>query len=523
MMNDVNESDAVAAVLATLPERIGDIVARRAAIDPRGYAFCEGGRFWTFGELLAARDSVAVVLREYCIRAGDRVMIIGENSVALVAILFALSNLDAWAVMLNARLSAREIDTIREHCGARRTIYLDQVSPEARTHAERHAATPLELGEVGAVRISALNEDCRPEPVFPDGAGQVAALIYTSGTTGAPKGVMLTHRNLLFIAAVSSTLRKISPADRVYGVLPISHVYGLASLCLGSLFGGACIYLEPRYTPQNMARALREWNLTVCQGVPAMYAKLLEMLKTTGETINASKLRFLYAGGAPLDPAVKREAERVFGMPVNNGYGLTEAAATVTQTRLDEPREDCAVGRVIPFVELRVVDAYGKDVPAGETGELWVRGPAIMKGYYRNSEATAAVIDAQGWLNTGDLARIEADGIAFIVGRTKELIIRSGFNVYPIEVETVLNAHPEVTQSAVVGREVEGNEEVVAFVECAPGANMDEKALMTFAAQSLAPYKRPAQIIFLSPLPAAANGKVLKHKLKELLEQRPSR
>ena len=520
MMKAANEIDAVAATLANLPERIGDIIARRAAIDPDGRALCEAGRFWTYGELLVACDRVAAVLRDQGIRPGDRVLIIGENSVALVAILFTLSRLDAWAVMLNARLSAREIDTIREHCGARRTLYLDQVSPEARTHAERHGATPLGLGDAGAVRISALNEDCRPEPVFADGAEQVAALIYTSGTTGAPKGVMLTHRNLLFIAAVSSSLRKISPADQVYGVLPISHVYGLASLCLGSLFNGACIHLEPRYTAQNMARALREWNLTVCQGVPAMYAKLLEMLKTTGETISAPHLRFVYAGGAPLDPAVKREAERIFGLTLSNGYGLTEASATVTQTRLGEPRDDCAVGRVIPHVELRMVDARGRDVPAGEAGELWVRGPAIMKGYYRNPEATHAVIDADGWLNTGDLARIDADGIVFIVGRTKELIIRSGFNVYPIEVETVLNSHPQVTQSAVVGRDVEGNEEVVAFVECASGASTDAQALMTYAAQSLAPYKRPAEIIFLSPLPAAANGKVLKHKLRELLKQR---
>ena len=267
MMKAANEIDAVAATLANLPERIGDIIARRAAIDPDGRALCEAGRFWTYGELLVACDRVAAVLRDQGIRPGDRVLIIGENSVALVAILFTLSRLDAWAVMLNARLSAREIDTIREHCGARRTLYLDQVSPEARTHAERHGATPLGLGDAGAVRISALNEDCRPEPVFADGAEQVAALIYTSGTTGAPKGVMLTHRNLLFIAAVSSSLRKISPADQVYGVLPISHVYGLASLCLGSLSNGACIHLEPRYTAQNMARALREWNLTVCQEI----------------------------------------------------------------------------------------------------------------------------------------------------------------------------------------------------------------------------------------------------------------
>ncbi len=516
-MHDVREIDSLAGELAALPERLSGIVARRTAIDPDGAALIEANRVWSYRELATAQESIAAILKSNGVRGGDRVMIIGENSVALVAILFALSSIDAWAVMVNARLSAREIDTIREHCGARRVIYLTHVSPEAAIHAERHGASALDLSDTGSVQISALNEECVPEPVFARGAEQVAALIYTSGTTGNPKGVMLTHGNLLFIAAASSTLRRIAPTDRVYGVLPISHVYGFASVCLGSLYGGACVYLEPRYTPQNMARALRQGNLSVCQGVPAMYAKLLEWLNANGETPSAPSLRFIYAGGAPLDPALKRDVETLFGLPLNNGYGLTEAGPTVSQTRLDGPRADCSVGPVLPHVDIRIVNDQGADVPAGEPGEIWVRGPAIMKGYYRNPEATAAVIDSHGWLNTGDVGRIDPDGAIFIVGRTKELIIRSGFNVYPVEVEGVLSSHPEVTQAAVVGREVEGNEEVVAFIERAPGAKIDEAGLLQFAAQSLAPYKRPAQIIFMSPLPAAANGKVLKNKLKEML------
>jgi acyl-CoA synthetase (AMP-forming)/AMP-acid ligase II len=511
-MEDVGE------ILATLPARIGEIPARR--IDQATPALFDAGRFWSFRELVEARDEVAAILHEQGVRPGDRVMIIGENCAALVVLLFALSSLDAWAVMVNARLSNREIDNIREHCGARRTLYLDHVSPEARLHGERHAATALDLGNAGQVKISPLNENCRPEPVFASAEEQVAALIYTSGTTGNPKGVMLSHRNLLVIAAVSSTLRHLQPGDHVYGVLPISHVYGLTSVCLGSLYGGACLHLEPRYTPQKMAHAMREQGITVCQGVPAMYAKLMEMLKAGGEKLNPPQLRFIYAGGSPLDLALKEEVEVYFGLTLNNGYGLTEASPTITQTRLDEPRRDCSVGRVLPHQEIRVVDGEGRDLPAGEAGELWARGPNIMKGYYRNPDMTAAVINAEGWLNTGDLATIEADGSVFIVGRTKELIIRSGFNVYPVEVEAVLNAHPDVTQSAVVGREVPGNEEVVAFVELAPGAVVDAATLGEFAAQSLAPYKRPAEIIIMSPLPAAANGKVLKHRLKELAKQR---
>jgi acyl-CoA synthetase (AMP-forming)/AMP-acid ligase II len=171
------------------------------------------------------------------------------------------------------------------------------------------------------------------------------------------------------------------------------------------------------------------------------------------------------------------------------------------------------------IVDLR--DAKQRDVPEGDAGELWVRGPNVMRGYYRDPALTARTIDAEGWLNTGDIARRGPDGALFIVGRTKELIIHSGFNVYPVEVESVLNAHPAVTHSAVVGRSVEGNEEVVAFVELAPGANATPDELAHFAAESLAPYKRPAEILILPALPAAASGKILKHRLRALAAREP--
>jgi acyl-CoA synthetase (AMP-forming)/AMP-acid ligase II len=203
-------------------------------------------------------------------------------------------------------------------------------------------------------------------------------------------------------------------------------------------------------------------------------------------------------------------------VPLHNGYGLSEAAPTVSQTRLDAPRADTSVGLPIPGVEVRVVGRDGEDMPTGAAGELWVRGPNLMRGYYRDPDATAAALRPRGWLNTGDMARREADGALFIVGRTKELIIRSGFNVYPLEVETVLNAHPCVTQSAVVGRLVaDGNEEVVAFVQPDPRRTPSEDELRTWAAARLAPYKRPARIVLMDALPAAANGKVLKHVLKQ--------
>ena len=356
--------------------------------------------------------------------------------------------------------------------------------------------------------------------VTADPANQVGALIYTTGTTGDPKGVMLTHRNLLFIARVSSALRRLAPGDRVYGALPISHVYGLASVCLGTLYAGACLQLEARFSPRAFAHALAHCGLTVAQGVPAMYVRLLKYLETSSERFSAPRLRFVYAGGSPLDPALKADVERLSGLTLHNGYGLTETAPTVTQTRLDAPRRDCSVGTAIPGVEIRVVDAQGGAVATGEPGELWVRGPNVMRGYYRNEQLTARTIDADGWLNTGDVARIDSDGAVFIVGRTKELIIRSGFNVYPGEVEAVLNAHPAVTHSAVVGRAAKDNEEVVAFVELAAGREASIDELVRFAEDRLAPYKRPAEIVILAALPASTTGKILKQQLRVMAQAR---
>jgi acyl-CoA synthetase (AMP-forming)/AMP-acid ligase II len=478
---------------------------------PHANALHDGERHWTYAELAIAIDQAAALLREWQLRPGDRLAVIGENCVAQVVLSFAAADLDAWIVHVNGRLSPREVDVVLQHSDARLAVYLTTpASPETAAHAGRTGACPVTT-PLGPWMVSALNLHCVPEPVHAAAQQQVAALIYTTGTTGSPKGVMLTHRNLLFIAAVSSKLRGLTPDDRAYGVLPITHVYGMTSVMLGTLYAGACLYLCPRFTPDDLLGALREHRLTIVQGVPAMYARLLEKLGGAQHKLD-THLRFAYAGGSPLPPSLKAQVEQLLGMPLHNGYGLTETSPTVSQTRLDQPRSDASVGHAIPGVETKIVSKDG-----GEIGELWVRGPNVMHGYYQEPELTAAVLHDDGWLNTGDLVRQADDGALFIVGRTKELIIRSGFNVYPLEVETVLNAHPAVTQSAVVGRAAaDGDEEVVAFVEIDARHVIDTEELRRYLADQLAPYKRPSDIIAMAALPAAASGKILKSQLKQL-------
>ncbi|HDR9469235.1 class I adenylate-forming enzyme family protein [Burkholderia multivorans] len=507
----------VDALLAALPPRIADVPARWAAQAPERAALIEDARRLSYAELARAVDAVASRLAALGVRGGDRVMIVAENSVAQVVLLFAAARIDAWALVSNARLSAAELDAIAAHARPKLTAFVTDTSPDARAHAARHEAVradalPVDIG-AWSYRLDA---HAGSEPVAADGAAQCAALIYTTGTTGTPKGVMLSHRNLLFIAAMSSTLRRVSPDDIVYAVLPVSHVYGLASVCLGSLYAGATLRLAPRFSPEAVRVALADERVTIFQGVPAMHAKLIEHLHTHGHAWHAPRLRFAYSGGSPLDAALKARVERVYGIPLHNGYGMTESSPTITQTPLDAPRADCSVGMPIPGIEMRIVGPDGADVPRGEVGEIRVRGPNVMLGYYRNVDATRAAVSPDGWLSTGDLARQDADGAVTIVGRSKELIIRSGFNVYPVEVEQVLNAHPDVVQAAVIGRPVEGNEEVLAFVELAPGATATDATLHAWCTERLAPYKRPARIRVLDALPAASTGKVLKHKLREL-------
>ncbi len=500
------------------PTRVHELLAPWIAAQPNALALRDAHVSLTYGELDAQMEAMARQLADAGVRAGDRVLIVGENSVALCVIFMALSRLDAWTIAVNARLTPREIGQFIAHSGARRVLYLCHVSPEASAHARQHEAVPW-VSTLGEIAIGPLAHDVLPEPCSAAPAEQVAAMVYTSGTTGAPKGVMLTHANLMFVATCARDLRRFGPRDVVYGVLPMAHVVGLSTQFLGAMCAGTTLLLEPRFAPDSALRALRNDGVTVFTGVPALFARILEWARKNDTAIEAPALRLISVAGSPLTPSLKAEVERAFGLPLHNGYGLTETAPTVAQTRLDTPRDDCAVGPVIPRVEARIRGADGTDVQAGEVGELWVRGPGVMKGYYRSPELTAAVINGAGWFNTGDLARLTQDGALFISGRTKELIIRSGFNVYPLEVEQVLNAYPGIVQSAVVGREAGHNEEIVAFIETREGLPLDDAPLRAHLRQHLSPYKQPSEIRAMAALPSAPNGKVLKGVLKTLAQK----
>jgi acyl-CoA synthetase (AMP-forming)/AMP-acid ligase II len=499
------------------PSLVGEIIPYRAAQTPDATALVEGARRMTCRDLDGAVRRTAAWLTEAHVRRGDRVMLVCENSCIAVALYFACLRVCAWPVIVNARLSAREITEIREHSGARRVIYTSEASLHARRHGEAVGAIAADPAGCGTVMLDALHETAEQESAAARPADEIALLIYTSGTTGRPKGVMLSHRNLMFVARASAAARRLSADDRVLAILPVSHILGLTGVLLGSLVSGAAIHLVARFDPASLLASFERDRLSVAIGTPSMYAMLAEYAaRKRMATISTPALRLISTAGAPLDAATKASAESLFGQTLHNGYGITECSPTVTVTSSDCPRRDMSVGEPLPGIETRLVESSGQEAAKGAIGELWVRGPGVMQGYYQAPAETAEVITPDGWFKTGDLARIE-DGNLFIVGRSREMVIRFGFNVYPAEIEGVLHAHPAIARAAVVPARRGGNEDIVAFVELRPGVACDITDIAAHAARHLASYKRPSEFLVLDSLPLTPAGKILKSALADRL------
>ncbi len=493
-----------------MPEKIpiDALIARQAAARPQASAIIDAYGTTRFDQLDTHITAAADLLTGAGVSPGDRVLIVAENCLATAVFIYAANRAGAIAVPVNARMTALEIARVVDHALPRVVIYTSGCSPEAQAHAT--AASPQDAG-FGPFHMARLN------PAVPQAdTADVAVILYTTGTTGAPKGVMLTHDNLIFAGSLSVQLRGLTGADRVYGVLPLTHVFGLASVLIACAISGSALYLETRFSPARLHAALTG-GATVFPAVPQMHALLMQYAHDQGLTrLTGGNLRYVSSGAAPLDPAWKAKAEAFYGLPLQNGYGMTESTAGVSGTRNRIGDPDTSAGPPLPGIAVRIDAAEGADA-----GEVLTRGPHVMKGYFRAPDMTAQTIDADGWLRTGDLGRLDAAGNLHIVGRSKELIIRGGFNVYPPEVEAALNDHADVIQCAVIGAtNAVGDEDILAFVQCRDPATFDIAALARFAATRLSGYKRPTRIFAVDALPAAPTGKILKHKLLDAFADR---
>lgn len=375
------------------------------------------------------------------------------------------------------------------------------------------AGSSAEHGAGGALGFDDLVES-DPLAMAERALDDVAVLAHTSGTSGAPRAAVLTHGNLganIDQALAHPTLH-VEAGDVALGVLPLFHSYGLNAVLGLSLATGGGVVLVERFDPHGDLAAVAERGVTVVAGVPPMFSAWLSMPDVPPDAF--AGVRVAMSGAAPLPVEVQRGFRERFGIPLHQGYGLTEAAPIVTTTGTEgEPRPG-SIGVPLPGVEVRLVDTDGADVLAGDPGEIHVRGPNVFAGYWQDEEATKAVLDDDGWLHTGDVAVADDDGFLFIVDRSKDLVIVSGFNVYPAEVEEVLMRHEGVAEAAVVGvPHPHTGEAVKAFVVEAEGAHLDEEELVAYCTRHLARYKAPSAVEFVSELPRGLGGKVLRRRL----------
>ena len=339
-----------------------------------------------------------------------------------------------------------------------------------------------------------------------------AVYMFTSGTAGSPKAAVLTHGNLLSNIEQATAVENMSPSDVTFGVLPMYHIFGLNVMLCNTLAVGASIVLVQRFDPVSTIETLRERGVTVMLGAPSIWMALNQLLDVPADAF--AKVRLALSGAAKLPEQVIHSISNRFGLRVLEGYGLTEASPVVT-TSIDMPFTPGSIGRPVPGVEVRIVDENGDDAFVGDSGEIWVRGPNVFAGYLNDPDATARVLSPEGWLRTGDIAVADEGGHIFMVDRAKDLIIVSGFNVFPAEVEEVLTAHPDIVDAAVVGTaHPHTGEAVRAYVVLRPGTHLDEDTVVDHCRAHLARYKCPSKVLFVDQVPRNMTGKLQRYSLR---------
>ena len=340
----------------------------------------------------------------------------------------------------------------------------------------------------------------------------LAVLLYTSGTSGRPKGVMLTAGNLSTNVRQCVEWVGFSINDTLLGVLPQFHSFGLTVLTLLPLSVGAKVVFTARFNPRKILELMREHRPTAFIAIPSMLAALLHAKSADADHFKS--IKYLVSGGEPLPEAIFQGYRERFGATINEGYGLTETSPVANWSRPHEYRHK-SVGKPVPHMDEIIVDADGRRLPANQDGEIRMRGPNVMKGYYRLPEATAATFDEHGYFRTGDMGRFDDEGFLYITGRIKEMLIIGGENVFPREIEEVLDKHPSVAASAVIGVMDESRGEVaVAFVELKEGAAFDEVSLRKFCREHLPQFKVPRDIRHIDKLPRNPTGKIMRRELK---------
>jgi long-chain acyl-CoA synthetase len=475
--------------LSTLPDR-------RAADDPHGPAVADTRLQLTNAAL---RDRVHAVAHQLCdmgIGTGDVVAVKLRNRAEFVIALFAAWRVGAAITPINPSLTGDEVTRQLADSAARLLVHDDAVIATG--------VTTLGVTDLAA-------DPPGPVPPAYDDASALALLIYTSGTTGTPKGVMLDHANLDAMADMGRTALHIGPADRCLLILPLFHVNGIVVSVITPLLAGASVVIVERFDPATFFEVIEREQPSYFSAVPTVYTMLAALPSTV--TPDTSSVRFAICGAAPASAELLARLENRYGFPLIEGYGLSEGTCASTINPPDAPRAG-TVGKPFPGQRIRIVDPGGADVPLGQDGEVLIAGPNIMRGYLGRPEDTARTV-VDGWLHTGDIGHLDADGYLILAGRSKDMIIRGGENIYPREIEDVLVGDPTVLEAAVIGAPDEKwGEVVIAYVAPRPGATIDPEALQALCARTLAGYKRPTSIVVADAIPKNPVGKTDKAPLR---------
>src|SRR4051812_28888252 len=499
------------------------------------------GATLTFAEIKERSDRLASALGDLTIAKGDRIGIMLPNCPQYVIAAFAILRHGTIVVNINPTYTAREVLALAVDSGMRVLVTLDVLAPlvtPLRTQCAIEQVVVTSMAEYSAAAASpprleqtltfadlAAGEGMPPVTRVPIDPDDVAVLQYTGGTTGAPKGAMLTHRSIFanVVQTETYTYRTRTRGEgRYLLVIPYFHIFGFTVGMMKGTWVGALQILIPKFDVEGVLTAIRDFVPTYFPAVPTIWAALLSHPKAPSYGLD--RVRIFTSGAAPCPPDVIDRFERTFGRSLFEGFGLSEASPVTHSTPLFGVRKQGTVGLPMPDTDIKIVDleAGARELPYGEAGELCICGPQVMKGYWNQPEATAHVLrthdDGRVWLHTGDIATIDEDGYTRIVQRKKDMIIVDGFNVYPSDVESVLQQHPAVQLSAVVGMPDAYHGEVVrACVVLKPGASSKPDEIIAFCRLHLAPYKIPRQIDIRDSLPLSTVGKILYRVLRDEL------
>ncbi|GEN35403.1 long-chain-fatty-acid--CoA ligase [Aneurinibacillus danicus] len=469
----------------------------------------------TYGELDRSIRQYATYLQQNGIQAGDIVALSCYNTPEFIYSYFAITRLGAIVVPLNLTLTMEEITYIIRNASTKAMFVHENIL--AKLHA-----TPEQLKvALGLENVFVINPDTtatiaalEPVEMMEMNPDSTSTLLYTSGTTGKPKGAMLSHKNLMANTASCNRMLKLNSNDTFMCVLPMFHTFGFTTSVLLPLYAGAAIVIHEAFHPKEIMQSLVQNRVTVFCGVPAMYVVLAQALRSGNAEF--PDLRLAVCGGSPMPVEVLNLFNRQYNIPLVEGYGLTEASPVVSLNPLDGEKKPGSIGKPLPGVEVRIVDEKGNELAENQDGELLVKGPNVMQGYYNMPEATAETI-VDGWLHTGDIAYKDHEGYIFIVDRKKDMIITRGLNVYPREIEEILYRHPGVLEAAVIGvPDAVKGEVVKAFIVPKEGETLDRRMILDFLKPHLANYKMPRFVEITDSLPKNATGKVMKKALRNL-------